>query len=34
MDAIGRIAGFGELDKIRFREALLEWELGELRYIG
>ena len=23
-DAIGRIAGFGEVDKIRFREVLLE----------
>ena len=33
-DAIGRIVGFGELDKTRFREALLEQELGGLRCIG
>ena len=31
-DVIGRIAGFGELDKTRFRETLLEKEFGELRY--
>ena len=33
-DAIGRITGSGELDKTRFREALLEYELGGLRCIG
>ena len=30
----GACARFGELDKTRFREALLEQELGGLRYIG
>ena len=33
-DAIGCIAGSRELDKTRFQEALLEYELGGLRYIG
>ena len=33
VDAIGRIAGLGELDKIWFREVLLEYELGRLRCI-
>ena len=28
------VVGFGELDKTRFREVLLEYELGGLRYIG
>ena len=28
------VAGSRELDKTRFREALLEWELGGLRYKG
>ena len=28
------VAGSGELDKTRFREVLLEYELGGLRYIG
>ena len=27
-------AGSGELNKIRFREALLEYEFGGLRYSG
>ena len=34
MDAIGRIAEFGKLDKTWFREALMDLELGGLRYIG
>ena len=34
MDAIGRVAGSEKLDKTRFREVLLELELGVLRYIG
>ena len=33
-NAIRRIAGFEELDKTRFREALLELEIGGLRYSG
>ena len=33
VDAIGRIAALGELDKTRFREVLLEYELGRLRCI-
>ena len=33
VDAIGRIAGLEELDKTRFREVLLEYELGRLRCI-
>ena len=28
------VAGSGMLDKTRFREALLEYELGRLRYSG
>ena len=28
------VVGFGELEKTRFREALLEKELGGLRHIG
>ena len=28
------VVGSGELDKTRFREALLEYELGRLRYSG
>ena len=27
------VAGFGELDKTQFREALLKQELGGLKYI-
>jgi len=34
VDAIGRIAEFGKLDKTWFREALMDLELGGLRYIG
>ena len=33
-DAIGCIVGSEELDKTWFQEALLEKELGELRYNG
>ena len=33
-DAIRHIAGFGELDKTWFREALLEQKLGGFRCIG
>ena len=33
-DAIGHIAGSEELNKTRFREGLLEEELGGLRCIG
>ena len=33
-DAIKRIGGSGELDKTQFREALLEYELGGLKYSG
>ena len=33
-DAIGWFAGSGELDNTWFRKALLELELGGLRYIG
>ena len=33
VDAIGRIAALGEVDKTRFREVLLEYELGRLMCI-
>ena len=33
-DAIRCIARSKELDKTKFKEALLEYELGELRYSG
>ena len=33
-DAIGHIEGSDNLDKTRFQEGLLEYELGGLRCIG